>query len=58
MSDTPQTLMEAVRYFSDLDTCHEYLRKIRWPRGVVCPHCEGKRCDDERKGMMEPRDGR
>ena len=43
MTDTPETLIEAVRYFSDLDVCHQYLRKIRWPRGVVCPHCESRR---------------
>ena len=43
MTDTPETLLEAVRYFSDLDVCHRYLRKIRWPRGVVCPHCESRK---------------
>lgn len=43
MGDTPETLLEVVRYFSDLDICHQYLRKIRWPRGPVCPHCESKK---------------
>jgi len=58
MTDTPQTLLEAVRYFSDLDTCHEYLRKIRWPRGVVCPHCDGKRCDEVRRRRLLCKDCR
>lgn len=38
--DTPDTLIEAVRYFSDLDVCHRYLRRIKWPNGKpTCPHC-------------------
>jgi transposase-like protein len=36
---TPNTLLEAVRYFSDLDTCREFLVGLRWPDGVTCPHC-------------------
>ena len=42
--ELPQTLIEAVRYFSDLDVCHDYLRKIKWPGGKpVCPHCQSAR---------------
>lgn len=38
--ELPTTLIEAVRYFSDLAVCHRYLRKIRWPDGkIVCPKC-------------------
>jgi len=40
----PATLFEAVRYFSDLDTCHAYMRKIKWPDGVAtCPECGSDR---------------
>lgn len=43
MTDTPQTLLEAVRYFSDRETCEAYMRKIRWPSGtIVCPECGAK----------------
>lgn len=36
----PGTLVEAVRYFSDLDRAHEAFTKVRWPDGIVCcPHC-------------------
>lgn len=58
MNDCPQSLLEAVRYFSDLDTCHNFLRKIRWPRGPVCPHCEGKRCDEVRRRRLLCKDCR
>ena len=41
--DCPKTLLEAARYFSDLDRCDEYMKRIKWPTGViVCPHCEAK----------------
>lgn len=43
MSDSPQTLIEAVRYFSALEVCHTYMAKIRWADGKpVCPACEAK----------------
>lgn len=35
----PQTLLEAVRYFSDLDVATEFVAKLRWPDGFVCPAC-------------------
>jgi transposase-like protein len=38
----PKTLLEAVRYFSDLDVCTEYVARLRWPSGPVCPRCEGQ----------------
>jgi transposase-like protein len=38
--DTPKTLIDAVRYFSDLDVCNEYMKGIKWPNGkIVCPKC-------------------
>ena len=40
--DLPQSLLEAVRHFSDLDVCHKYMTKIKWPDGkIVCPKCGG-----------------
>jgi transposase-like protein len=41
-SDFPQTLQEAIKYFSDLDTCTTFMAQIRWPEGVTCPYCAGK----------------
>ena len=39
----PETLIEAVRYFSDKKTCAEYMVKIKWPDGVIrCPKCGGE----------------
>lgn len=35
----PETLIEAVRYFSNPDTCIEHVAALRWPHGVACPTC-------------------
>ena len=37
----PTNLLEAVRYFSDLEICTEFVAKLRWPQGPVCPKCGG-----------------
>lgn len=39
----PQSLMQAIRYFSDLDVCVDFMAAMRWPDGIECPHCQGKR---------------
>jgi transposase-like protein len=42
-SFAPRTLLEAVRYFSDLDVCHSYMLSIKWPDGkITCPKCGGE----------------
>lgn len=37
-----KTLLEAVKYFSDLDTATTFMAQIRWPNGVTCPACKGQ----------------
>ncbi len=35
-----KTLMEAIRYFADSDTCLQFMASLRWPDGQVkCPTC-------------------
>ena len=36
----PETLAEAIRYFSDADTCLKFIVELRWADGVVCPRCQ------------------
>jgi transposase-like protein len=44
ITDLPQSLIEAVRYFSDLAICNKYMQAIKWPDGkIVCPKCESER---------------
>ncbi len=43
MKNEPESLQEAIVYFSDLDNCIEYLAARRWPQGVICPICGSDR---------------
>jgi transposase-like protein len=38
-TDTPKTLLEAIRYFSRPGVALTYLAKLRWPNGPVCEKC-------------------
>lgn len=35
----PRSLIEAIVYFSDLNTCTEFVAELRWPDGPVCERC-------------------
>jgi transposase-like protein len=35
----PASLIEAIRHFSDLDVCTEFVAELRWPDGPFCPRC-------------------
>ena len=39
----PKSLLEATRYFDSPDVCVEFVAAMRWPDGVICPHCNGNR---------------
>lgn len=36
---TPKTLLDFQAMFPDEEACWKHLRRIRWPRGFVCPRC-------------------
>jgi transposase-like protein len=38
----PETLTGAIRYFGDMENCHDFMVAMRWPSGVHCPHCGSK----------------
>jgi transposase-like protein len=36
----PETLVQAIRHFSDPQVCHDFMVAIRWPDGeIYCPKC-------------------
>ena len=39
----PANLLGATRYFADPDVCVDFMAAMRWPNGVVCPHCGSER---------------
>ncbi|MDB4433390.1 transposase, partial [bacterium] len=40
---TPKTLLELQAMFPDEEACWKHLRRMRWPRGFVCPRCGHRR---------------
>jgi len=46
----PENLLEAVRYFSDPQVCHDFAVSMRWPEGITCP-----RCGSEQVGFVKTR---
>jgi transposase-like protein len=51
MTDTPKTLLEAVRYFADPKVCFEHMLQAKWPEGnPTCP-----KCGSERVGVIRSR---
>lgn len=40
-SAVPKTLLGAIRYFANPDRCLEFLARLRWPNGPICPRCGG-----------------
>lgn len=43
MNESPETLMDAVRYYTDPRVCFETMLAVKWPDGkVVCPKCGGE----------------
>lgn len=38
--DYPNTFREFIRMFPDDCACSDYLEKLRWPEGFVCPSCK------------------
>ena len=44
MDTTPNTLLQAIRYFSDFEHCRQFMVDLRWPDGkVTCPVCGSER---------------
>jgi len=41
-NDYPKTLLELERRFGTEEACRQYLTKLRWPNGFVCPFCQGR----------------
>ena len=40
--ESPRTLLEAIKYFSDEQVCIDTVAAMRWPDGVKCPECWAK----------------
>ncbi len=51
MEDYPRTLAEFERCFGTEAACREYLFRVRWPEGFVCPRCSGRAAWGTQRGV-------
>jgi transposase-like protein len=42
MEEYPRNVMELEKQFSSNEACKDYLFRLRWPNGFVCPRCQAK----------------
>ena len=42
MEEYPRNVMELEKQFSTEEACKDYLFRLRWPNGFVCPRCQAK----------------
>src|SRR4030067_2937883 len=40
--DYPGTFQDFDKWFSSENACLEYIAKLRWPQGFICPSCAEK----------------
>ena len=51
-ADYPRTLAEFDEWFPDESACIEYIIKIRWPKGFLCPACGGSDAWRTKRGLF------
>ncbi len=49
--DYPRTFRELEAWFPDEPACLDYLARLRWPTGFVCPRCGAKRAWQLSRGL-------
>jgi transposase-like protein/ribosomal protein L37AE/L43A len=52
MEDYPRTLDEFEARFATESACRDYLIKLRWPDGLVCPRCQSKQIWSTGRGLL------
>ena len=50
--DYPRTLQEFEEWFSTEEACINYLWRLRWPEGFICPVCHGRKGWQMRAGLI------
>jgi transposase-like protein len=51
VEDYPRTLLELERRFATDQACRDYLFRLRWPGGFVCPQCQGRKAWPTNRGL-------
>ena len=51
--DYPETLQEFDDWFATEQSCLDYLQKLRWPDGFICPVCNGHKAWQMKRGFFD-----
>ncbi len=49
--DYPQTFNEFINRFKSEEDCVDYIAKLRWPNGFVCPNCQSSKAWDTKRRL-------
>lgn len=52
MVDYPKDLLAFRDQFHSENACRDYLIQLRWPQGLTCPNCAGRRFWKMRRGVL------
>jgi len=50
--DYPETYEEFLEWFKTEDDCIEYIKKVRWSNGFICPKCTSSKVWKTKGGLM------
>lgn len=50
--DYPRNLLEFEERFATEDACRQYIMKVRWPDGYVCPRCGSRRAWPTKRNLL------
>lgn len=52
MEDYPRTLSEFEEKFSSEEACRDYLCRLRWPLGFICPRCQATKAWPTKRNLL------
>ena len=50
--DYPENFEQFITRFATEQDCYDYIMKLRWPQGFVCPHCRSNRSWQTKRSLM------
>lgn len=52
MEEYPRNVIDMEKQFSTEEACSDYLFRLRWPNGFVCPRCQATGCWSASRGRL------
>jgi len=52
MEDYPRTIAEFESKFSSEEACRDYIFRLRWPQGFICPRCQATKAWPTKRNLL------